>query len=272
MFKTMLSAGIAASLLFAPATASASIVEINGRGQLTFEGTVQYRIDDTIQVSNPDGSVTVFNRADVPDFGIAAGSTATTTISFSLTDPVFSLAGCSGRYSLGASVNQDTCAITARVETPFGTTQFGGAGGDVPPGIQGLVLNRDQSTGEFTLVDPVGDYSLSFLTVPNYQYDSFTGLLSAPGDPCVSAFNCPDDRATGNLNVQSFPLAITGDFGRVQPGFDVGYDAGLLGFFDIVGGFRSGNQPTPVPAPGMLLIFGLAAGGIGFLRRRKQAE
>lgn len=266
MPMTMATALVAAAAISTPAMAQTA--------SLTFTGTVSYVTGDTIDVRNPDGSTTSFDAADLPAYRFPAGSELAVTYSFDLGASAFSDSACGGRVQLTAT-GGGACDVLARVQTPFGQASYGGAGGDSPNFIRGLFVDYDAATGEVSAALPNSGYSVGYLGVNPYFYDSGTGTLSGPtGETCVDAFNCPQGTGIGTLTNMEFAIPIAGDFGDVRPGYDVGYNAGVAGFLRLVGGFlsngggTSGGGATPVPEPGMLLLFGAGAGAV-FARRRK---
>ena len=248
---------------------------------VVFTGEVAYRIDDTVQVRNPDGSMTSFDASAFGPTGPATGDPVSITYTYAANDPAFSNAACGGRYALTTVAAAGGCSVgtTVRIDggaTLLGGLGFGSTGGDNPPFISGMFLRVDPVTGATSIDLPTGEYRLGYAAVPNYQYDSASRTLTGVGDPCVSAFSCYEDVLTGTLDRFSLPLAITGDYGKIRPGFDVGYRAGTAGFLDVLGSFSfsggsSGGGSTPVPEPGSSLLFALGLGALVARRKRKIA-
>ena len=236
---------------------------------LVFTGTVTYDTEDPIAVRNPDGSTTAIDPASIPEYLFPEGSELTITYSFDANSQAFQNPACGGKGTLSAGGAADftECSVHTRVTTPFGATGFGGVGGDSSPFIRGLGVEQDPETGAFSVSAPTDSYSFGFVGVNPYFWDSATQTLSGPtGERCFDAFNCYGGIGMGTTSAISFLIPIAGDFGLVQPGYDVGYLAGNAQTLSIVGGF-SPIGGTPVPAPGMLLIFGAAAGGLAARRR-----
>lgn len=248
---------------------------------LLFKGKVDYVRGDNLSLSNPDGSTTTLSSAVLPDYLIAPGSEVSTTFRFDSNDPAFGNSACGGRFSLNLQGAGGACSVATTVQTPFGNAGFGGSGGDARGSIVGLDVLRDPATGALSVDLPNSSYSFQYVGVNPYYYDSSTGTLSGPTtNGCVNTFNCPAGSGNGSAGQLSFAIPIAGDFGKVQPGFNVGYDAGSAGLFSIIGGFffggasgggSSSGGPVSVPEPGSLLLFGGASLALARMRRRQVA-
>jgi hypothetical protein len=243
---------------------------------LTFTGTVTQSLNDAITVRNPDGSTVNFAGDQIPDYRYRVGDALTTTFRFDASQPSFANPACSGGVALTFapdSAGPGSCrAEVAQITTPFGQAGFGGTGGDAPTFLNGLRVLRDADTGRFSVAAPNGSYNFGYLGVNPLQYDSRTQMLSGPTSfPCVNTFDCLGSIANGTLTSMFFPVDIAGDFGRVRPGFNVGYLAGRAGGVTVTGGFSfSGQDPVDVPEPGMLGLFGIGVAAIALRRRRRQ--
>ena len=249
---------------------------------LQFTGKVEYVRGDNISLSNPDGSTTTLSSATLPDYLIAPGTEVSTTFRFDSNAPAFTNSACGGRVSLNlAGPGLGSCSVAATVSTPFGNAGLGGTGGDAAGSIIGLDVLRNPATGALAVDIPSGTYSFKYVGVNPYYYDSSTGTLSGPtANRCVNAFDCPNGSGSGSGDRLSFAIPIAGDFGKVRPGFNVGYDAGSAGLFSIIGGFffggasgggSSSGGPVAVPEPGMALLFGAASLRLARARRRRRA-
>lgn len=66
-------------------------------------------------------------------------------------------------------------------------------------------------------------------------------------------------------------IRIAGDMGTYRPGLNVGYNAGSVGNFSLQGGsWNFGNDnPTDVPAPPVVILFGIGALALSLRRRRR---
>lgn len=253
--------------------ASAAPITTAPSGELTFTGTVQYVRGDTISVSNPGGTTTSIASSDVPAYLFEPGATVSTTIRFDPADPAFANAGCGGNFNLvSASSVAGACDIAATVSTPFGTTSMGGTGGDAGSFLRGLGIVQDPVTGELAVKVDASGYSLGWVGVNPYFWDSQSQTLSGPTSvKCVSSFDCLAGVGTGTLDSLSFLIPIAGDYGTYRPGYNVGYAAGSAGTMTITGAFSfggsSGSVNVPEPPIAVLVAFTLLA--LGGLRRRQ---
>lgn len=243
---------------------------------LTFKGTVEYVRGDNISLRNPGGSTTTIAAADIPDYRFLAGSEQTVTFRFDSAAPAFSNPACGGRVSLKNSFTAGgDCAVSAQVTSPFGTAGFGGLGGDDPGDIIGLDVIVDPQTGELRPDMPNGSYSFKNIGINPFFYDSASGTLSGPRSAnCINVFNCPDGVGNGTATSISFELPAAGDYGKVQPGFNVGYYAGLVEILNLIGSFSvspTNGNPVSVPEPDMPLLFGAGVLGLMIARRKRAA-
>jgi hypothetical protein len=268
-------APIAAALLASMSFAFSAAAQTGpGFVDFTFTGTVTQAANDTIVARNPDGSTTTLTGSEVPDYRYDPGDQLTTTYRFLTNQAAFGNASCGGRYSLGFAAQNAgrACGVElASVNTPFGRVGLGGAGGDANPSISGLDLVRD-ANGGYSIDMPTGTYSMRYVGVNPYYFDSRSGQLLAPNNNiCVDAFNCPTGVITGTPTGWTTNIPIAGDFGLVRPGLNVGYNAGSAGTFSVAGlfSFGSGN-PTDVPAPSGVLLFGGAVAAL--VARRKKGQ
>lgn len=240
----------------------------------TFTGTVAKSVDDSITLRNPDNSTTTLTGDQIPGYRYDVGDKMVTTFTFAANQPAFADSRCGGRYTLGfANQNPGSCFVElSKVVTPFGQVGLGGSGGDAWQSITGLELYRNEATGAYSVDMPTGSYSMRYVGVNPYYYDSATGELKPPNNNiCVNTFNCPDGVITGTATGWTTNVAVAGDFGKVQPGYNVGYLAGNFGGFSVSGlfDFGGGSDPVDVPEPSSLLLFSGAAALIARRQRRK---
>jgi hypothetical protein len=273
-------APIAAALLASIGFASSAVAQTGpGFVDFTFTGTVTQAANDTIVARNPGGSLTTLSGDQIPDYRYSPGDQLTTRFRFLTNQSAFADPRCNGRYSLGFTqqlrVIGAACSVElASVQTPFGQVGLGGSGGDSYNTVVGLELLRDPA-GDYSIAMPTGSYSMRYVGVNPYYYDSATGELRAPNNNiCIDAFNCPDGAITGTPTGWTTSIPIAGDFGLVRPGLNVGYNAGSAGIFSVAGlfsfGSNGGGNPTDVPAPSGVLLFGGAVAAL--IARRKKGQ
>ena len=273
-YKVALAAIVAAPLLALGISAAPACAQTTGPGYVdfTFQGTVQIKRDDSITLRNPDGSSTTIPSNEIPAYKYNEGDTLKTTFRVFTTDPNLNNAACGGRFKL--TFDGGACTVSARVFTPFGEA---GWNDDYRPVVSGLELVKDPQSGAFSLDMPTGSYTMGYVGIPTYFYDSATGTMTAPtGNSCVTNPYACQSSFTGNANEIYFgPIPVVGNFGQNPQGLNYGYNAGSGGIFSIVGNFltsgggSSGGTPNPVPEPGMALLFGSGAIAALWLRRRK---
>jgi hypothetical protein len=270
---------LSAAALYASigSSAIASAQTSPGFVDFTFAGTVTRAANDTIIARNPDGSTTTLSGSQIPEYRYNVGDQLTTTFRFLTDQPAFSNASCGGRFTLGFAAQNAgrACNVElASVNTPFGRVGLGGSGGDANPNITGLDLIRD-AAGAYSIDMPTGTYSMRYVGVNPYYFDSDTGQLLAPNNNiCVDAFNCPTGEIIGTPTGWTTNIPIAGDFGQVRPGLAVGYNAGSAGTFSVAGlfGFGSLGTPTDVPEPSGLLLFGGAVAALAVRRKRRKSR
>lgn len=244
---------------------------------LTFKGTVEYVRGDNISLRNPGGSITTIAAANIPDYRFLAGSEQTVTFRFDSAAPAFSDPACGGRVSLRNSFGSPReCEVNTQVISPFGNAGYGGQGGDDPGAIVGLDVVVDPQTGELRPDMPSGSYSFKNIAITPFSYDSASGTLPglAPAG-CINVFNCPDGVGRGTATSMSFELPAAGDYGKVQPGYNVGYYAGLVEILNLIGSFSvspSNSNPVSVPEPDIPLLFGAGVLGLMIARRKRSAR
>lgn len=261
--------GVIALGTAAPAVAQ-SVPTADGFVRFVFQGVVTSSIDESVTVRNRDGSTETFTGDAVPDYRFERGDAFASTLTFQAPGAA-AQAQCGGTFALTtASQATGPCALVAQVETPFGRRGFGGSGGDNPGRLVGLNAVLDPATGGFTLATPTGAFSASYFGVNPIYYDSAAKALSGPtGNICVDSFNCPQGTLKGTLTSLDFgPIGIAGDFGKVRPGYNVGYDAGTAGRVVVSGRFVGNREPIEVPEPGVTGLFLLGAAALMWRRRK----
>ncbi len=277
--------GIAATLaviFLSPSTASAAPIlatELDSNfARFTFSGEVAIDRPEQLSLRNPDGSTTSISGSDVPAYRYNVGDSLQTSFTFATQQSQLQNASCGGRFTFKfAAQGLGACDLElGQATTPFGNVGLGGTGGDAQPTVTGLDVLYDAANGTFALDMPTGSYSMRYVGVNPYYYDSQTGTLSGPNaNRCVDTFNCPNSIFSGTTNAISFGnIPIAGDFGQNAGGFAVGYNAGSASVFSLIGDFfgggSSGGGPVEVPEPPMVAM--LAAAFAALVARRRQIK
>jgi hypothetical protein len=256
-----------------PATAQSA--PISRTVPVTFTGVVTNDVTKTIQIRQPNGSFAPF-VGHVPDYPYKVGDQVTISFNAFLptrefyTSPQYNgQQAADGIYRIGLSGNFFT-------GVPIGTTDRADVSGPAfvderPYGLRGLTVVFDSNADSYSLELPTEPWILGPLDVPSYIYDPATRTLrSSPtacfGPQCESAGLIYSGDATGGT--------IGGSFGRgIQIGLST--EPTTFGVFDpirISGGFNlpffNGGNPTPVPEPSMMILFG--AGAAAMMRRRRK--
>jgi hypothetical protein len=258
--------------------AAAQIAPVSRTVPITFNGVVTNDVTKTIQIRQSDGSFAPF-VGQVPDYPYKVGDQV--TISFNATVPTREFyksplytgqQAADGIYRIGLSGNLFT-------SSPVGTTDGADVSGPAriderPYALRGLTVVFDSNADSYSLELPSGSWLLGPLDVPSYIYDPATQTLRSSTTACFG----PQCETAG--------LVYNGDAkgGTIGGGFGRGIQIGLsteptnIGIFDpirISGGFNipffnGGGDPTPVPEPSMVILFGACAAAM-MRRRRKRA-
>lgn len=247
---------------------------------ITFDGVLANDPAGNVRVGQPTQSdAGQAFTGSVPDYPYQAGDAVTFTITATVPSAQ-SLASGGYNYAqqgdgtylfplhgeAGASSNPAILFSTIDVLGPIHN-----------PVADDLKLN---GTGLFIAIDPASNsYSLSMnnrwsygsFDAPGYNYDPISGALTPSDTTCSPRHSCTENGA--GFSFQSTDLnSITTDRLNI-------YDAdnATWGFFSLlfsgewsVTPTNNGN-PTPVPEPGMLLLFGAGAAAV-FRRQRKKSR
>ena len=272
MFGAMLAMAVA------PAAAQSAVPEGYTEIPVEFSGTVTSSITEAVMIRNPDGSFSPYS-GPVPDYPFDVGDPI--TIGFTAIVPTGeSIAAgivpesADGIYSFQIGPRPEQLADfpgTASYTDLQGNGGIAGTGGFSTDG--GLNIIYDANTDSY-LIDPsevfrTGDsFGIGFFDVPVLAYDAADGSLSVAQyldffDNSTLAWSGTGD-TTGRL------LAPVLNFNGVDY---LGTSNSPTGPQDIVFSgswnlplFGSSSGPTPVPAPPMMVLFGLAA--LAVLRRK----
>ncbi|MCP5396653.1 MAG: hypothetical protein H6918_07960 [Sphingomonadaceae bacterium] len=281
-----------AGLLVAPSLVSAQTAPLSRTVPITFTGVVTDSVNDTIMVRDATGALMPYT-GPLPDFPYHVGDEV--TISFNADLPTRAFVdeylashgvppSTDGTYRIGVA----SCYYSGCL-TPVGAASNIDVSGPINP-----ELNFGQPTN--MRMDIIYDYNTDSYSIdwgtstlpsgfvagsfggPGLLYDPVTGLYV----PCVNASDC---RGSAAVDPVLFSLYANGDGSVVQTsGIAINAIGGAteptgLGFFNL--GFTGSwnlpgyaANPTQVPEPDMLLLFGLAAGVMPlrrWLARRQRA-
>ena len=244
---------------------------------ITFDGYVQNQPSDGVMLRTYDpatGYTYVPFTGPVPEYAYAQGDAVTFTLTTSMPTAADLAAG---RYD-GTKQADGTYRIplfgpnNAGLDPVGRITSFDVSGpiqnvlnSGQPLGGRGLSVVIDPTDNSYSLSTDTG-WLYSLFDAPSYSYDPVTGVLSPRSTSCQT--NC----------------AINGDGGFVLKSSDLtsaatsnipiyGTDSSLWGYFTALfsgkwslPSYQPGN-PTSVPEPSMLLLFG--AGALSVMRRRR---
>jgi hypothetical protein len=272
---------LAAATLALAAPAHATFIDTSGNYEVVrveFNGVVTASGTDNLQIRDADNNLIPYT-GPAPDYPLDTGDTF--TLSFDAVIPNaqaiadgFVPLSADGiyRFEIGPPTPQDNFREFAAVTNVSGTGGIGPDPDDASisgrPFGAGLVIVYDAIADSYSLDSTSEDgfaFGINNLDGPLLVYDQVSNLfmtsLFSAAIPASSS--SPFLGFNGNSAAQGTFLS-----GVYQPGTPSG---GYLFDVDIDGGwnlpFFGASDPVPVPAPPMLILFGLAAAGV--LGRRK---
>lgn len=304
----MVTGAIMAALMFtaaAPALAQQPAPADNEKTALTmtFKGTVVDDVKNSIRIRQPDGSYSSY-IGPVPEYPYKKGDEV--SISFSTIVPTSAYyQRYVGQQSADGIYRFAVNTPAAGANTPFGITKDIDVSGPINPinrtdyemGVRGLVIVYDSNTETYSLEFPNGEWTSGPWDGPGYRYDATTGeVMSAPstcyggvtngcnamvGTGGFALKGTNDSAGTTFLGVPIWaadPAGTPGPLGMVQQYIAGLFDLNISGGWSVTaanssgsstGGSSSGN-PTQVPEPSLLLLFGAGAGAVMVARRRRR--
>lgn len=258
-------------------SSSASAQDTSNIIEFDFSGVVEYVQDDEITLrgrsasgSFPGSPSVTIPASEIPEYLYEAGSTIHLSYRVNAPSELINNPACGGRFRLnGSQASVSNCELHTTLESPFGRMSYGDYSHDQ---ISGLFLEIDPVTGALSLDIPDGEYEMRWLAVHPYSYDSTAQKLTGVQDrPCVSDFFCYDGKVFGTIDSVRIPIKASGDYGDVQPGYNVGYFAGYVRDLVIRGAYSFGGSggATQVPEPATLPTIALGLLALGYIRKRK---
>ncbi len=272
----------AASPALAEPVSATREITIKFTGEL-FEGPEQTLMVRGLEAGPPEAPLEPF-AGDLPDYTLAVGDTFTFTIEANLPTGAFfadtnlAVPNADGtfNYTLSLDPSPSTNFNPGFVRTfapsePLSVTNNTGSFTTLE-----LDLIYDPATDSYAL-DPLGGFSGVNYAATGYVFDAATQQYVLCGTS--GAIDC---RGSPSPDLVTTTLASTTDYQFLRTGgirvnsTDPTSVAGTGGFsLSFFGGWNLpiyGSNPTPVPAPGMLLLFGLGAGLVLRQRSRKSVE
>ncbi|MDE1467577.1 PEP-CTERM sorting domain-containing protein [Aurantiacibacter sp. D1-12] len=268
------------SFALLPGQVRAETVPLSQQITITYDATVIQNAEDNLRVRLADGTLTDYT-GPLPDYPLQVGDSFTFTATAQVPTQEFYdnfYAGPiaeDGIYEFAvSSLDPGTDPVTGYIEsfsvsTPLQPTlNFG------QPTVARVGLVYDYNTDTY-YIDPDSSFNSGAYGGPGYIYDAASGTYV----PCSGATGCTPSAAydpvifglnglqgTGSVGALNIPVYSTDPFSAEGQGF---FDLLFSGSWSLP--TYSASSGTPVPAPGMLVLFGLGAFGAFRLRKGQQA-
>ena len=263
-----------------PGIALAQESDVSRVVTIRFDGTVTQSAQDTLTIRRQDGSLVEYS-GDLPSYPLKVGDDFSFTAEAVLPTRAFydtTYAGPvaeDGIYRLRlTSPDAGTSPVTGYIESfsvssPLQPTLNLG---QLPDASLSVVY--DYGTDSYSLDGGENFFSGSY-GAPGYIYDADSATYLPCSGPQACRATAADDPVIFGLQGEGGGTQLSTSGIRVNstdPSSGMG-----TGFFDLIfsGGWnlptypaQSSSGATPVPAPGMLVLFGAGAAGLAWRRRR----
>lgn len=246
--------------------------------RVTFTGTVSSGPEDRVVVRQADGSYAPYTGT-TPAYSYQNGSPV--SVSFTTTMPNASYFTSNPQYQNATGIYRYPVNMN-NTSNPFGAVAPNGFDFSGPinmgtptatPMVTGMTLVFDSNTGQYSLDFANGRWGLSTLDGPSYSYDVATNSLTSTNSACVNNCSFSDGgiAAGGTASTVNFRGTVVSGAAPQQTS---------AGFWDMLwsgswslptyGSGASSGGATQVPEPSVIVLFGSAAAGLMFARRRKR--
>jgi hypothetical protein len=263
---------------------------------VTFTGVVAGNVADTIQIRQPDGSVVPYT-GPVPDFPYLKGDAVTIGFKASVPTKAFYDTVYQGqkavdgiyRFRVSTPATPSYLPNNPRVLGDATVTDVSGPFTPSPnfgePPFTSMTIVYDSNADTYSMEGSGGFNAGSFFGA-GYTYDPATGTLaSCANQACGSivnnynSFTLSGDASGSTISSSAIFIPNAADpindyrIGKFGISFSGGWNLPQWAGGTTTGGTTGGTSggSTPVPEPGMLLLFGAAAAALP-LRRRKLAR
>lgn len=268
------------SMLAISSPSQAQDMELTRPITVSYTGTVVDDVRNSIRIMQPDGS-TVPYVGPVPDYPYNKGDQV--NISFQTVVPT------SAYYDRYVGQQSSDGMYRFRVYGPsnsyppidpngFGKTNSFDVSGPIKQdvgngellGSSGLFIVYNANNDTYG-IDPASSWLAGNFDAPTYVYDFVSQSMRLSNTSCLFYGQC-----------ENAGLVLSGAGGNVSLGkrrgdqiaMQIGDSSqpNLVGFFDfnLTGGWTVSTNATQVPEPSVIVLFGSAAAGLMFARRRKR--
>lgn len=267
-----------AALTFSTAAVAQDSVPI----RVTFTGTVTTSAQSSVMVRQPDGSMGPYSGV-TPAYNYQANDPVSISFETQMPSQAFltanpQLLAADGTYRVPATFSSPGIQTFGQVNPS--NFDISGPIGIVPTsqpsGLGGITLIYDSNSGQFSMEMPNGRWAFAAADGPSYDYNFATNTLTASGSTCLNN-SCAQGTgltARGTETTVSYRGTVVGAPERA------GGQEYAAGFWDMLwsgswnlptyGSGASSGGATQVPEPSVIVLFGSAAAGLMFARRRKR--